>query len=230
MDEFLAQRIRQGRVALFLGAGASVGRTNRLGKAPPLGGQLVSILATAMSTTADASEDLQTVSAVARRRLGPQFDELLRNNYTITKPSDDYKQLANHAFHHVFTTNIDDGLEVSFIAAGANSRTFYYRQPPFEIRNSTADTNIIKLNGSVDRLYDGMIFSDQEYSTSLNTLTWYEELVNEYLSGTTFVFIGTALREPIFWFHLSRLMMARIERRRRDMLFVPISLKYPQRI
>src|SRR5437588_11484297 len=150
MDDFLVKRIHEGRAALFLGAGASLGCINKLGAAPPLGTQLVSILADAMSTAVDPSEDLQTVSAVARRRLGTQFDELLRDNYTITKPSDDYKRLANYAFHHIFTTNIDDGLEVAFNVAATNYRAFYYRQPPFEIRNSNAEINLIKLNGSVD--------------------------------------------------------------------------------
>lgn len=53
MDEYLKSRLREGRVALFLGAGASIGCRNIVGGTPPLSGELSRILADSMKVTLD---------------------------------------------------------------------------------------------------------------------------------------------------------------------------------
>jgi hypothetical protein len=44
VPDYLAKRLAAGRAILFLGAGASVGCRNQLGRHPPLGGELARIL------------------------------------------------------------------------------------------------------------------------------------------------------------------------------------------
>jgi len=88
----------------------------------------------------------------------------------------------------------------------ADYRIFYHGEPFFDINLSSSSTNVIKLNGSVDRLHDGVIFSTDEYVEAMQKATWYDTLAADYLSGTTMVFLGTKLKEPLYNYHLSRLM------------------------
>lgn len=208
MDEALKVRLRQGKVALFLGAGASIGCINALGEGPPIGKSLITILADAMGLSLEGSENLPEVVTAARRRLGADFEELLRKHYAIVSPSRDYRTIATYPWERIYTLNIDDGLEQAFRKNEKNFRLFCFGEPPFDLARSTSPSNLVKLNGSVDRLNNGIIFSENEYASGLHKTTWYETLVADYLSGLTFVFIGTELKEPIFNYHLSRLSSA----------------------
>jgi len=71
----------------------------------------------------------------------------------------------------------------------ADYRIFYHGEPFFDINLSSSSTNVIKLNGSVDRLHDGVIFSTDEYVEAMQKATWYDTLAADYLSGTTMVFL-----------------------------------------
>ena len=150
------------RGLLFLGAGASTGCRNLLSEEPPLSRRLMQVLADAMKLPLDKTETLRSVTTAARRRLGADFDEILRRNYTVTKAFGEYSVLPQYTWSRIYTLNIDDGLEGAFRSKPADHRIFYHKQPLFDIDRSTASTNIIKLNGSVDRLYDGIIFSEEE--------------------------------------------------------------------
>ena len=190
--------------------GASTGCRNLLSEEPPLSRRLMQVLADAMKLPLDKTETLRSVTTAARRRLGADFDEILRRNYTVTKASGEYSVLPQYTWSRIDTLNIDDGLEGAFRSKPADHRIFYHKQPLFDIDRSTASTNIIKLNGSVDRLYDGIIFSEEEYANELTKVSWYETVIADYLSGSTFVFIGTLLDEPLFSYHLARLSAARM--------------------
>ena len=59
------------------------------------------------------------------------------------------------------------------------------------------ELQVVKLNGSADRLVDGLIFSPQEYgAASVRVPPWYRELGQNYASYV-FVFIGSRLRESL---------------------------------
>jgi len=221
LDALLRSRLREGRVSLFLGAGASIGCRNLLGCEPPLSRGLMQILADAMKLPLDKTETLRSVTTAARRRLGADFDELLRTNYTVRHTSSEYRALSQYAWPRIYTLNIDDGLEGALRGGQVDSRIFYHKQPLFDIGRSTSSTNLVKLNGSVDRLYDGIIFSEEEYASALNKISWYETVIADYLSGSTFVFIGTILDEPLFSYHLSRLSAATERAPARGYLIVP---------
>jgi hypothetical protein len=208
LDALLKSRLREGRVSLFLRAGASVGCRNLLGEEPPLSRRLMQVLADAMRLPLDKTETLRSATTAARRRLGADFDEILRTNYTVSKASSEYLALSQYPWSRIYTLNIDDGLEATLRGQQAGHRIFYHKQPLFDIGRSTAPTNLVKLNGSVDRLYDGIIFSEEEYASALNQVSWYETVIADYLSGSTFVFIGTVLDEPLFSYHLTRLSAA----------------------
>ena len=66
------------------------------------------------------------------------------------------------------------------------------------------ELDLIKLNGSVDRLAEGLIFSPQEYGVaSAAAPLWYEELARDFFRNT-FFFIGTKLSEPLFFHQVER--------------------------
>ncbi|EOK5765578.1 SIR2 family protein, partial [Vibrio vulnificus] len=56
----------------------------------------------------------------------------------------------------------------------------------------------IKLNGDVNLIKNGFIFSPQEYADGSSTSPlWYQELARDF-HRYTFIFIGTQLKEPLF--------------------------------
>lgn len=151
-----------------------------------------------MKLPLDNTETLRSVTTAARRRLGADFDEILRTNYTVTKPSGEYLVLSQYAWSRIYTLNIDDGLEGALRSLQTDCRIFYHKQPLFDIGRSTAPTNLVKLNGSVDRLYDGIIFSEEEYASALAKVSWYETVIADYLSGSTFVLLARSSTNRYF--------------------------------
>ena len=64
--------------------------------------------------------------------------------------------------------------------------------------------DLIKLNGSIDRVKEGLIFSSKEYgvASTLEPL-WYRELAEDFYKYV-FLFIGTKLNEPLFYHQIER--------------------------
>jgi len=207
LPEHLAKKIQHGKVMLLLGAGASVGCSNRLGESPPLGGRLTEILADSCGMQMDPGDELQTVAGNAREILGDmQFFELLRKYYLHCTPSDSLKRLSRYYFSRIYTLNIDDALEAAFRETGVQTADVFVGNSPIISRDGSPSVQIVKLNGSVDRPENGLIFSREEFNHGMvRGVTWYDEIVRDYYSSP-FVIVGTELQEPIFWHHVTRFM------------------------
>lgn len=106
MDRYLEERLRDGGVILFLGAGSSFGAVNRLKKTPPGGEHLAELLADRLGLTIDPKTDrLPAVAAVARRKLGDaSFNAFLDEQYGGCTPSPDQLTLANYSWKRIYTT------------------------------------------------------------------------------------------------------------------------------
>lgn len=206
MNEFIISRILEGRAILFLGAGATYGSLNRQNSSPPLGRELASILA-AKCKIEQEDADLGEICAVARRRLGDaDFFNILRSHFQFCTPSESLRHLMSFYWKRIYSVNIDDATEKAIRDSDSfEVELFTGRLPVREVSKDGKTVQLVKLNGSVDRLEEGIVFSPDEYiDKQVDRAKWYEECAHDYLQNT-FIFLGTQLNEPAFWWHVRRL-------------------------
>jgi len=204
MNEAIKKAIENGRLVLLLGAGASLTSKDRHGNKLLDGYGLAKLLATEAGFTYN-DENLKTAYSAAVKVIGNRVNEIIQERYKHCIPSVHYKILARYPWARIYTLNIDDALDNAF--RSDSDQMINIRYLTSRIVNQDAlyeQLDIIKLNGSIDRLEDGLIFSAQEYgSASATPPLWYRELGSDYFHYT-FLFIGTKLEEPLFYHHVER--------------------------
>ncbi|MCD0420831.1 SIR2 family protein [Rubrivivax sp. JA1024] len=152
-----------------------------------------------------SGESLPVVYAASRRPLGARLSRLLEAAFKHTRPSAAYEALARYPWARVYTLNIDDAFESALRRNSKQHVNVRYRFDRIADRSPFFDeVDVVKLNGSVDRLAEGLIFSPQEYgAASADVPLWYEELARDFFRYT-FLFVGTKLAEPLFYHQVER--------------------------
>lgn len=208
MFDSLIKPIEQGRLILLLGAGASLTSIDQYGKTLLSSYGLAKILAHEAGLEFH-DEDLQTVySAVldllGSRRVYEILEELFRN----CEPSQEYITIAKYCWRRIYTLNVDDAFDKALLKYSNQKVRIRHRNAPISDKDQLYQTlDYIKLNGSSDRLYDGIIFSAKEYGAGSSRIpSWYEELSKDYFSNY-FLFIGTQLNEPLFYHQIERIRL-----------------------
>lgn len=204
MTPEIKSAMQKGRLVLLLGAGASLSSRTRDGKGLSDGYSLAKMLASEAHLPYQ-DEPLPVVYSAAKRKVGDGVFQLLESNYKHVRPSDAYCNLSKFPWPRIYTLNIDDAFETALRKNSTQSINVRYRydrvgdlDPFFE------SLDYVKLNGSIDRFSDGIIFSPQEYGqASANVPLWYEELGQDFFRFT-FLFIGTRLSEPLFYHQIER--------------------------
>jgi hypothetical protein len=187
-----------GRLMLFLGAGASKGSYNSENLEMPAGNELAKELAELIGWAYNG-EHLGTVYSAFNAAAPGRLHSFLRARLTNTQPSRALMTIAGFPWSRIFTLNIDDCIETALRRTKLQTAHMFARNSPLEeIDPIYSAVQLIKLNGSADRPEDGFIFSPQEYGEGSNRLpVWYRELGQNY-SNYSFVFIGSQLNEPLF--------------------------------
>ena len=221
MNGDIKQAIKEGRLVLLLGAGASGSSTTRLNEPIPLGYQLAEILAE-KSGLEYSNEPLNKVYSASKKILGNELNNIFDSYFNHCKPSVDYNTLAKYVFRRIYTLNIDDACENAFLR---NSKQHLYirgrndnvSQPDQLFYN----IDYIKLNGDIKRPDDGYIFSEQEYGqSSAREPLWYKELGVDFYNYK-FLFIGTKLSEPLFYHQIERYKGATSSKEQRSYVLTP---------
>lgn len=203
MNETLKSAIANGDLILFLGAGASRGCKTSNDEDIFDGNGLAKELAKRASLPYEG-EPLDEVYSAARRALESRLDKVLEELFQHTQPSQEYLALAQYAWRRIYTLNIDDGLDKALhqskqkVCLRLSSDSIEDRDQFF------SSLDYIKLNGSADRLKDGIVFSSSEYAkAATRALPWYEQCASDFIRSP-FLFIGTQLNEPLLKFHIER--------------------------
>lgn len=204
MNEQIRAAFLEGRLILFLGAGASVGSTNSLQQSPPLSKALAKLMAEKCGWVYDG-ERLSVVYAAARKQMAAQLDDLLAQLYSHCKPSPEYVLLAQYPWTRVYTTNIDDAFEHALAKYSKQKLNVKSRNDRISDKDQLfSGLDYVYLNGTIRRPDQGFIFSPEEYGkASAMSPKWYDEAASDYLQ-CTFVFIGTTVDEPVFHHHVER--------------------------
>lgn len=204
MNSDLISAIKSGQLILFFGAGVSQGCLTKAGVPILDEAGLAKHLASVGGCQYDG-EPLDEVYAAVRGKFKLQVDDTLADFFENTRPSADYKALASFAWRRVYTLNIDDALDSAFRKSRIQDVCVRISKDPILDQDNFFDRlDLIKLNGSVDRLGDGLVFSPSEYSkVTARSMPWYEQCASDFLRYPV-LFIGTDLREPFLKFHIDR--------------------------
>jgi len=204
MNEQIKKAITEGRVILFLGAGASIGSENSQGNNPPLGLELAKTIASKVGWTYQ-DEPLSVVYSAAKNEIGSELDVLLTKLYKHCKPSESYKTIAKFPWPRIYTTNIDDAMECALNQHSKQKVNVKNRNDRIEDKDQLfRRVEYIYLNGSIKTPDQGFVFSAEEYGkASAIQPKWYEEVASDFLQ-CVFIFIGTNLSEPVFYHQAER--------------------------
>lgn len=203
MNSTLKSDITNGDLILFLGAGASKGCKDSQGHDLLDGYGLAKELAKRAEFTFD-DESLDEVYSAVRGKLESRLDPVLEELFRFVQPSQDYVVLAQYVWRRIYALNIDDGLDKALQNSQQNIKLRLSSDAIEERDQFYTRLDYIKLNGSVDRLKDGIIFSSSEYAKfTAKALPWYEQCASDFIRSP-FLFIGTKLNEPLLKFHIER--------------------------
>jgi len=200
----LKSAIRKGELILFLGAGASKGCSTR-SNTPLLDGLSLAAHLASLGDFEYSNEPLDEVYAGVRAKLGYRLDANLEELFRDTKPSPEYLDIAGFAWRRIYTLNIDDALETALRRTRVqNIHVQLSHLPIIDQDNMFGRLDVVKLNGSADRLDSGVIFSASEYATATaRTLPWYEQCGSDFVRHPI-LFIGTKVNEPLLKFQIER--------------------------
>lgn len=206
MNSFIKKAIENGRLILLLGAGASITSKDRHGNYLLLSDDLAEQIAQEAGWEYKG-ENLPTVYSAAKRDLKDRLDVLLEGLYKHCSPSNEFITIANHTWPRIYTLNIDDAFERALDRYSPQLINVRHRFDKIVDQDQLfKELDYIKINGSIDRLRDGLIFSSKEYGdASANPPLWYRELAHDSFRYT-FLFIGTKLDEPLFYHQIERHM------------------------
>jgi len=185
MNSFIKSAIESGRLILLLGAGASVTSKDRNGNNLLLSNDLAKRIAEEAGWEYKG-ENLPTVYSAAKKDLGGRLDFLLENLYKHCNPSYEYITIAKHTWPRIYTLNVDDAFERALQSYSPQLTNIRHRFDNIGEQDQLfKELDYIKLNGSIDRLRDGLIFSSKEYGVaSTNPPFWYRELAHDFFRYT----------------------------------------------
>lgn len=204
MNNQILKALSRGKLIIFLGSGASFGSKNRAGIALPLGPKLAEELAEEASLPFDG-ESLDEVYAAAKKIMGSRLNSFFENRLRYCTASEALETVAKYPWARIYTLNIDDALEDALKRKSKQKIAVRGANDPIAEKDPFLDVvDVVKLNGSVDRFNDGLIFSPAEYAkATTRSLSWYEELGFDFVRYT-FLFVGTKLNEPLMKYHIEQ--------------------------
>jgi len=205
MNKQIQTALTKGNLILLFGAGASITSFSNFKKPIVSSKKLAKIIAEEVGWEY-CNEDLSTVYSAAIKQAGRNFvHNILVNQFRHAIPSTEYQTISKYAWPRIYTLNIDDALENAFRKYSSQNINIRHKDDPLNPQDSMfQELDIIKLNGSIDRLQDGIIFSPKEYGEgSANVPNWYKALANDFFNYC-FLFIGSELHEPIFEHQIAR--------------------------
>lgn len=200
--------IEKGELIILFGAGASCSSFDGNGRPILLGSELAKLLAQEASMEYQG-EALPIVYSSAKKKLGDRIYKILEDRYRHCRPSNAYQTISKYPWPRIYTLNIDDAFESALRNNSKQKPNIRYRYDRVADRDQLYDKlDFVKLNGSADKLDEGLIFSPQEYgAASAKPPLWYRELAQDFFRFT-FLFIGTRLSEPLFFHQIERYRQA----------------------
>lgn len=204
MNRHIKKAYEKGQIILFLGSGCSESSKDQFGKDLLSSSELSKKLAEKAGLQY-SGEPLSRVYSATKKKLGDGLYNFLLERYKHCQPSDEYNKLSHYVWPRIYTINIDDAFDTALRNNSDQKVNIRYRHDKVVDHDQLLKSiDYIKLNGCVDRIKDGLIFSSEEYGkASSESPLWYKELAEDFYNYT-FIFIGTTLNEPLFYHQIAR--------------------------
>lgn len=209
-----------GRLIVFLGAGASVGSKNKSKNQLLLGNELAKYLAE-KSGIEYKGDTLSAAYEASKHVSGGEVDAWLQELYQHCTPSSDLEILVQFPFFRIYTLNIDDAFENAAKNKNKQINVINKSDKIVEYDQMYERMDLIKLNGDINRVSEGLIFSATEYAQgSAKEHLWYNQVAVDY-NRFVFLFIGTRLDESLFLHYVERYRELTKEGNIKSYLLVP---------
>lgn len=193
--------VEKGELALFLGAGTSIGTPSINELTIPSSGQLVKRICETCdyNDEDDTSTDLQTAFGVGQDEID-NFENFLISNFICERPFPWQINIFRLWWRIIFTTNIDDVPEKCIEALNKAEKSypsyqvFNYldREPVFRIPTSP---EVVKLHGCVNRIKDGFVFDTVSYAdNTVKQSDWISRCALHITHGHC-LFVGSKFKE-----------------------------------
>lgn len=208
--DFLLERMKSSRPVLLLGAGFSAGVKNEEGKALPLGGELSEELYNyffiehriprveqrLLDEISEKKRDLKEVCTYLRLLKKDKERDLFitrafKNCQVVV--DDFHNKLVDYEWQYIFTLNIDDLVES--IYKSRDMKLSVWDRNNLSGNDKLAETNLIKLHGSVDAFERGYVFDSEEYRDfSIDSDSLLKEFAHQALRHDL-ILVGTQFQE-----------------------------------
>lgn len=202
----LIEAVKDQRVAIVFGAGASMGCKNFSGENPPSGNQLRDHLAKKFLGTEGESRDLATVAemAIANGAGQPIVFEEISKILNGFEPSDAHRKLADFRWRGLATTNYDTFIEQGYANNAARKQTvlpFVKDVEPFDdrLRNEVNPLALLKLHGCINHRLDSdipLILSNEHYHRYQNNRAQLFHRLRQWAQSSPLIFVGYRLADP----------------------------------
>lgn len=201
----LIESVKNGRVVLFLGAGASMEAKTQQGASAPSAGSLAKSLQERFLGSSEPNPDLMFTADVTARTAGAHVvSEFIRATLSALEPSSAHMALPSFRWHTIATTNYDTLVEDAYAKASSPLQDllkFVKDREPIEERRSTVNRplDFIKLHGCIDHAHDPeipLVLDPAHYERfKLNRERLYARLEDK-AHELPFLFIGYGLSDP----------------------------------
>lgn len=201
-EKYLIRLLGRNQVVLFLGAGFSMGASNKLGEEFPSGRQLGEKLWQFLKFEGEYDETPLPVLYDAFLGEGikrEQKREFLENHLLSGEVPEYYDRLTIPFWFKIYTINIDDVIQQVFRRNNQVLRQLIYPNDEFKERDqSLEETHVIHLHGKLPCNPEDVVFSTKQYArTTLKNQPLYSQFVYDYATHPT-IFVGTDLNEAVF--------------------------------
>ncbi len=192
LDRVLQDAI-SGQAVLFLGAGASVGATNKLGLNLPTGAGLVKLMCDELEIPT-SNYELQIIAQHYRKKMGAhKLLALLKSQLSVSNCPENLCVLLRLPWRRIYTTNFDNSTEFCL----PQSKSFTIGESRKDVRTGS----IIHLNGHINladiyTLDHDLVLTDWSYAKSeLFSSPWMNLFVRDIYQSASMLFAGYSMND-----------------------------------
>lgn len=204
----IAPLLARGELSLLLGAGFSIENISLSGNKLPGGEALKFDMLQKCGKTPGAKTSLKDAYHFAKSKL-PNFEQYFASCFTVSDVFDWQWRIFNYVWSRIYTTNIDNVLNVSHAQAvksgdPAGEFKFFNYLDEGLVSETIGAIPVVTIHGTCLDFKSGFVFSSLEYAKQTNRLLdWHNDLASRILAGGVIV-IGNQLEESDFDSYIAR--------------------------
>lgn len=206
LPQLLLQNVQQGRIILFLGAGASKGARDREGNQPPDGQQLAQMLSSKFLGGKFADISLKQISELAASEAGNLFfvQDYIRSILESFEPAQFHLDIPLFRWKAIATVNYDRVLEEAYQRQEQrlqNLAIFVSNDDPVEptLSGKQEALQLLKLHGCITRTHDSnlpLILTPEQYVNYREGRQRLFDRFTDWAYEYPVVFVGNSLEDP----------------------------------